>query len=103
MSPALRLLLYRVDIVVIALAYFALEAGADAIPGDFRIGIVASMVGKCVLFVFICFWLQLRGDTVATIGLTKPLSWPRSILGGRNGRGCAFHRGVSVGTRWVSS
>jgi uncharacterized protein len=82
MSTAMGLLLYLVDIAVIALAYFALEAGADAIPGDFRIGIVASTVGKCVLFVFIWFWLRLRGDTVATIGLTKPRSWPRSILGG---------------------
>ncbi|MFL6520858.1 MAG: CPBP family intramembrane glutamic endopeptidase [Chthoniobacterales bacterium] len=75
-------LLYLVDIVIIAIVYFALEAGADAIPGDFRVGIIASTIAKCVLFFFVWFWLRLRGDTVATIGLAKPNSWKRSIAGG---------------------
>jgi membrane protease YdiL (CAAX protease family) len=78
----MRLFLYLVDIVVVALAYFALEAAGDAVPGDFRIGIVASTIAKCVLFVFIWFWLRLRRDSVATIGLTKPRSWRRSIFTG---------------------
>jgi membrane protease YdiL (CAAX protease family) len=32
--------------------------------------------------VFIWWYLRLRGDNVATIGLKKPRSWPLSILGG---------------------
>src|SRR3954454_8595994 len=82
MSSAGRVVLYLVDIAVIALVSFGLDAGADAIPGDFRIGIIVSTVAKCVLFAFIWFWLRLCGDSLTTIGLTKPRSWVRTILGG---------------------
>jgi len=78
----MRRLLYLVDIAVIALVYLALDAGTNAIPlpDDFRIGIVVSTFAKCVCFVFIWFWLRLRGDSLAAIGLKKPHNWLRSIL-----------------------
>src|SRR4051812_20934278 len=82
MSSAGRVILYLVDVVVVTVVSFGLDAGADAIPGDFRIGIIVSTVAKCVVFVFIWFWLRLRGDSLRTIGLTKPRSWVRTILGG---------------------
>jgi CAAX protease family protein len=79
-----HVLRYLIDIVVIALASFGLDAAADALPlpNNFRIVIVVSTLAKCVAFVFIWFWLRLRGDNVATIGLKKPLNWPLSILTG---------------------
>ena len=51
----MRRLLYLIDIVVIALAYFGLDAGADALPlpYNFRIVIVVSTLAKCVFLVFI--------------------------------------------------
>src|SRR5437870_13495844 len=78
----MRRLLYLVDIAVIALVYLALDAGTNAIPlpDDFRIGIVVSTFAKCVCIVFIWFWLRLRGDSVAAIGLKQPHNWLRSIL-----------------------
>ena len=77
----MRRLLYLIDIAIIGLVYFALDAGTNAIPpDDFRIGIVVSTLAKCVFFVFIWFWLRLRGDSVAAIGLKKPRNWLRSIL-----------------------
>ena len=80
----MRRLLYLIDVVVIGLVYFALDAATNAIAfsSDFRIDIIVSTLVKCVFFVFIWFWLRLRGDSVATIGLTKPRSWVRSILVG---------------------
>jgi len=80
----MRRLLYLIDIAVIGLVYFALDAGTNAIPlpDDFRIGIIVSTLAKCVFFVFIWFWLRLRGDSVAAIGLKKPRNWLRSILFG---------------------
>jgi hypothetical protein len=51
----MRRLLYLIDIAVIGLVYFALDAGTNAIPlpDDFHIGIVVSTLAKCVSFVFI--------------------------------------------------
>jgi membrane protease YdiL (CAAX protease family) len=82
-SPVRRLL-YLIDVVVIGLVYFALDAATNAIAfsSDFRIDIIASTVVKCVFFVFIWFWLRLRGDTIAAIGLKNPRNWLRSILFG---------------------
>src|SRR5947208_843258 len=78
----MRRLLYLIDIAVIALVYFVLDAGTNAIPlpDDFRIGIVVSTLAKCVVFVFIWFWLRLRGDSLAAIGLKKVRNWLRSIF-----------------------
>jgi membrane protease YdiL (CAAX protease family) len=75
---------YLIDIIVIALAFFGLDAAADALPlpDNFRIVIVVSTLAKCICLVFTWFWLRLRGNNVATIGLKKPRSWPVSILGG---------------------
>jgi uncharacterized protein len=80
----MRRLLYLIDIAVIGLVYFALDAATNAIAfsRDFRIDIIASTLVKCVFFVFIWFWLRLRGDSVAAIGLKKPRNWLRSILFG---------------------
>jgi len=80
----MRRLLYLIDVAVIGLVYFALDAATNAIAfsKDFRIDIIASTLVKCVVFVFIWFWLQLRGDSVAAIGLKKPRNWLRSILFG---------------------
>ncbi len=85
-----RRLRYLIDIIVIALAYFGLDAVADALPlRDFRIVIVVSTLAKCVFLVFIWFWL--RGDTVGTIGLKKPRNWLFSILAGRAGRAVSLN------------
>ena len=85
-----RRLRYLIDIIVIALGYFGLDAAADAFPlRDFRIVIVVSTLAKCVFLVFIWFWLLMRGDTVGTIGLKKPRNWLFSILAGRGGP-CSF-------------
>jgi uncharacterized protein len=80
----MRRLLYLIDIAVIGLIYFALDAATNAIAfsRDFRIDIIASTLVKCVFFTFIWFWLRLRGDSVAAIGLKKPRNWLRSILFG---------------------
>jgi Predicted protease of the Abi (CAAX) family len=80
----MRRLLYLIDIAVIGLVYFALDAATNAIAfsRDFRIDIIASTLVKCVFLVFIWFWLRLRGDSVAAIGLKKPRNWLRSILFG---------------------
>jgi membrane protease YdiL (CAAX protease family) len=82
--PSPTRLRYLVDIVVIALASFAFDAAADylPLPDNFRIVIVVSTFAKCLFLLFICFWLRMRGETVATIGLARPRSWPLSILGG---------------------
>jgi len=79
-----RRLRYLIDIVVILLAFVGFEAAADALPlpANFRIVIVVSTLAKCVFFAFIWFWLRLRGDSVATIGLKKPHNWLLSISGG---------------------
>src|SRR5438874_2083296 len=78
----MRRLLYLIDIAAIALVYFALDAGTNAIPlpDNFRIGIVVSTLAKCVVFMFIWFWLRLRGDSLAAIGLKKVRNWLRSLL-----------------------
>ena len=75
---------YLADIILIAVAYFALEAGTNALPlpDDFRIGIVVSTAAKCLFLVLIWLWLRFRGDSLATIGLAKPRSWIGSILVG---------------------
>src|SRR5207244_10191146 len=80
----MRRLLYLIDIAVIGLVYFALDAATNAITfsRDFRVDIIVSTLVKCVLFVFIGFWLRLRGDSVAAIGLKNPRNWLRSILVG---------------------
>lgn len=54
---------YLIDIIVIALAFFGLDAAADALPlpDNFRIVIVVSTLAKCVCLVFTWFWLRLRG------------------------------------------
>ena len=81
---SMRAFRYVIDIIVIALAYFGLDAAADALPlpNNFRIVILVSTLAKCVFLVFIWFWLRLRGDSVATIGLKKPRGWLLSIVGG---------------------
>ena len=80
----MRRLLYLIDIAVIGLVYFALDAATNAITfsRDFRVDIIVSTLVKCVLFVCIGFWLRLRGDSVAAIGLKNPRNWLRSILVG---------------------
>ena len=80
----MRAFRYVIDIIVIALAYFGLDAAADALPlpNNFRIVILVSTLAKCVFLVFIWFWLRLRGDSVATIGLKKPRGRLLSIVGG---------------------
>jgi len=77
-------LCYLIDIVVVALASFGFDAAADSLPlpDNFRIVIVVSTFAKCLFLLFIWFWLRLRGDGVATIGLTRPRGWPVAILGG---------------------
>jgi hypothetical protein len=78
-----RRLRYLFVIIVIALAYFGLDAAADALPlRDFRIVIVVSTLAKCVFLVFIWLSLLMRGDTVATIGLKKPRNWLFSVFSG---------------------
>src|SRR5947208_15318030 len=80
----MRRLLYLIGIAGICLVYLALDAATNAITfsGDFRVDIIVSTLVKCVLFVFIGFWLRLRGDSVAAIGLKNPRNWLRSILVG---------------------
>jgi hypothetical protein len=75
---------YLIDVIVIALVFFGFDAAADALPlpNNFRIVIVVSTLAKCLCLVFIWWYLRLRGDNLATIGLKKPRSWPMSILGG---------------------
>lgn len=73
---------YLLDIIVIALAFVAFDAAADALPlpNDFRIGVVVSTFAKIVFLLFIWFWLRLRGDNLTRIGLAKPPSYLRAIL-----------------------
>jgi len=82
-SP-MRRLFYLIDITVIGLLYFALDAATNAIAfsRNFRADIIVSTLVKCVFLVFIWFWLQMRGDSVAVLGLKKPSNWLRSILFG---------------------
>lgn len=77
-----RPLLYLADLLVVALVYFGLDAAAEALPlpDDFRLGIVVSTFAKCLFYLFIVFWLRVRGDTVAAIGLRRPRSWPRTVV-----------------------
>ena len=46
---------YLIDIIVIALAFFGLDAAADALPlpDNFRIVIVVSTLAKCVCLVLV--------------------------------------------------
>ena len=65
-----RRLRYLIDIIVIALGYFGLDAAADAFPlRDFRIVIVVSTLAKCVFLVLIWFWLLMRGEAVLFIAV----------------------------------
>ncbi len=75
----MRRLFYLIDIIVIGLLYFALDAATNAIAfsSDFRIDIIASTMVKCVFLVFIWFWLRMRGDSVAVLGLSPAIGCTR--------------------------
>jgi len=74
---------YLIDIVVLVAVTFALDAVLGAfIPSPINLekGFVFDAIGKMLLVGVAWGLIRLRGETLADIGLKRPVSWMRTFL-----------------------
>jgi membrane protease YdiL (CAAX protease family) len=74
---------YLVDIVVLVVATFVLDAVLDAfvhVPINLKIGFVLDAIGKMLLIGVGCGLVLLRGEKLSDIGLKRPASWLRTFI-----------------------
>lgn len=82
-SPGSRRWRYLIDIVVLVVATFAVDAILGALvhePISWKTGFVLDGIGKILLIGVGCGLVLLRGESLADIGLKKPKSWTRTLI-----------------------
>ncbi len=74
---------YLIDIVVLVVATFVLDAVLDAfvhVPINLKIGFVLDAIGKMLLVGVGCGLVLLRGEKLSDIGLKRTASWLRTFI-----------------------
>ena len=81
--PGTRRLRYLIDIVVLVAVTFLLDAVVGVFipaPISLQRGFVFDAIGKMLLVGVAWGLIQLRGETLADIGLKRPASWMRTFM-----------------------
>src|SRR6266480_7836688 len=74
---------YLIDIIVLVAVTFLLDAVLGAfIPAPINLekGFVFDAIGKVLLVGVAWGLIRLRGETLADIGLKRPVSWSRTFM-----------------------
>jgi uncharacterized protein len=79
----LRRLRYLIDIIVLVAVTFILDIAVGffvRVPVSLQSGFVFDAIGKILLIGFAFGLIRLRGETLADIGLKRPVSWIRTFM-----------------------
>ncbi len=74
---------YLIDIVVLVAVTFLLDIAVGffvRVPVSLQRGFVFDGIGKMLLVGVACGLIRLRGETLADIGLKRPVSWLRTFM-----------------------